>query len=505
MRDVRLLLVLVMALGIIVIGGVAIPILMNLALPPAERVAPPEARAAEEPQPPLPPMPAYLDRLSERFRAVAKRVKPAVVAVGVKQTVETSRGPFGADEFFRRFFGPYFDNRSGGGDRNRKFQRQGLGSGVIVDSGGYILTNNHVVEDADEISVRLADGREFDAEVIGTDPPTEIAVIRIKAANLPVAKLGASKKMEVGDWVLAIGAPFGLEQTVTSGIISATGRHGVGITDYENFIQTDAAINPGNSGGPLVNMNGEVIGINTAIATRSGGYMGIGFAVPIDMAREVAKRLREKGTVVRGWLGVGIQPLTTDMAESMKLKDKEGVLVSQVFDDGPAGKAGVKVGDVILEFNGKRVTNSAELQSAVAWTDPGARADVVIVRDGKRRTLKVKVEKRSDQPQVVARARPGAPAEIDDLGLEVSGVTGEAADRYGYERGQGVLITSADAGGIGSRAGLRGGMLILQVAGKKVTTVAQLKAALAKADLAKGIPMLVRHGDRQMFILIKKR
>ncbi len=504
MRDVRLLLVLVAALGIIVLGGVAIPILLNLTLPPSERVTPPEARAAEE-APPLPPIPADLDRLSERFRAVAKRVKPAVVAIGVKQTVETSGGGFGADEFFRRFFGPRFDNRSGGGDRKRKFQRQGLGSGVIVDSGGYILTNNHVVEDADEITVRLADGREFDAEVIGTDPPTEIAVIRIKAGKLPVAELGASKKMEVGDWVLAVGAPFGLEQTVTSGIISATGRHSVGIADYENFIQTDAAINPGNSGGPLVNMRGEVIGINTAIATRSGGYMGISFAVPIDMAREVAKRLREKGTVVRGWLGVGIQPLTNDMAESMKLKDKEGVLVSQVFDDGPAGEAGVKVGDVILEFNGKRVTNPADLQSAVAWTDPGARADVVIMRDGKRRTLRVKVEKRSDQPQIVARAKPGAPAEIDDLGIEVSGVADEAAERYGYERGQGVLITSAEPGGIGSRAGLRGGMLILQVAGKKVTTVAQLKAALAKADLAKGIPMLVRQGDRQMFILIKKR
>ena len=310
--------------------------------------------------------------------------------------------------------------------------------------------------------------------------------------------------MEVGDWVLAVGSPFGLEQTVTSGIISATGRHGVGITDYENFIQTDAAINPGNSGGPLVNMNGEVIGVNTAIASRSGGYMGIGFAVPIDMAREVMKRLREKGTVVRGWLGVGIQLLTKDMAESMKLEDNEGVLVSEVFDDGPADKAGIKVGDVILEFNRKRVTGPAELQSAVAWAEPGTQAEVLIFRDGKRRTLKVKVEKRSDQPQV-ARAKPGAPAEIDDLGIEVSAVTDQAADRYGYERGQGVLITKADAGGMGWRAGLREGMLILQVAGKKVTTVAQLTAALTKADLAKGLPMLVREGDRQMFILIKKR
>ena len=505
MRDVRLLLVLVMALGIIVVGGVAIPMLLNLAAPPAERAAPPGAQAAEE-APPLPPMPADLDRLSERFRAVAKRVKPVVVAIGVSQTVETSWGPFRGDDFFRRFFGPYFGDRDrdGPSDRKRKFQRRGLGSGIIVDSKGYILTNNHVVEDADEITVRLADGREFDAEVIGGDPPTEIAVIRIKATNLPVARLGDSKKMEVGDWVLAVGSPFGLEQTVTSGIISATGRHGVGITDYENFIQTDAAINPGNSGGPLVNMNGEVIGVNTAIASRSGGYMGIGFAVPVDMAREVMKRLREKGTVVRGWLGVGIQLLTKDMAESMKLRDNEGVLVSEVFDDGPAHKAGVKVGDVILEFNRKRVTGPAQLQSAVAWTEPGSQVEVLILRDGKRRTLKVKVEKRSDQPQV-ARAKPGAPAEIDDLGIEVSAVTDQAADRYGYERGQGVLITNADPGGMGWRAGLREGMLILQVAGKKVTTVAQLTAALTKADLAKGLPMLVREGDRQMFILIKKR
>ena len=505
MRDVRLLLVLVMALGIIVVGGVAIPMLLNLAAPPAERAAPPGAQAAEK-APPLPPMPADLDRLSERFRAVARRVKPAVVAIGVSQTVETSRGPLWGDDFFRRFFGPYFGerDRDGRSDGKRKFQRRGLGSGIIVDPQGYILTNNHVVENADEITVRLADGREFDAEVIGGDPPTEIAVIRIKATNLPAARLGDSKKMEVGDWVLAIGSPFGLEQTVTSGIISATGRHGVGITDYENFIQTDAAINPGNSGGPLVNMNGEVIGVNTAIASRSGGYMGIGFAVPIDMAREVMKRLREKGTVVRGWLGVGIQLLTKDMAESMKLKDSEGVLVSEVFDDGPADKAGIKVGDVILEFNRKRATGPAELQSAVAWTEPGSQAEVLILRDGKRRTLKVKVEKRSDQPQV-ARAKPGAPAEIDDLGIEVSAVTDQAADRYGYERGQGVLITKADPGGMGWRAGLREGMLILQVAGKKVTTVAQLTAALTKADLAKGLPMLVREGDRQMFILIKER
>ncbi len=503
MRDVRLLLVLAVALGIIVVGGVCVPIVLNLISPPAERCPSPELQAAEAPPEALPPMPEELDRLSERFRAVAKRVKPSVVAIGVSQTVDSSTGPLDADEFFRRFFGRELDRP--GGRRPQKFQRQGLGSGVIVDPGGYILTNNHVVEDAEQITVRLADGREFVAEVVGTDPPTEIAVIRIKADHLPAAPLGDSRKVEVGDWVLAIGSPLGLDQTVTSGIISATGRRGVGITDYENFIQTDAAVNPGNSGGPLVNMRGEVIGINTAIASRYGGYMGIGFAVPMEMAQGVMNSLRQKGKVVRGWLGVGIQPLSKDMAESMKLKSDEGVLLSQVFEDGPAAKAGLQVGDVIVEFAGKPVTGPAELQAAVAWAEPGSKADMVVLRDGKRRTFKVAVANRTDQPEAVAKGKPGVPSKIEDLGIEVSAVTPEAADRYGYKPGQGVLITEVDPNGAAARERLLPGMLILQVGGEKVSGVAEFRAALKKADLAKGVPMLVRAEDRQMFVLLKKR
>ena len=502
MRDVRLLLVLVVALGIIVVGGVFVPIVLNLISPPAERSPSPELQAAEAPLEPLPPMPEQLDRLSERFRAVAKRVKPSVVAIGVSQTVDSPTGPLDADEFFRRFFGRGSGEQGG---RRQKFQRQGLGSGVIVDPDGYILTNNHVVEGADQITVRLADGREFTAEVVGTDPPTEIAVIRIKADHLPAAPLGDSRKVEVGDWVLAIGSPLGLDQTVTSGIISATGRRGVGITDYENFIQTDAAINPGNSGGPLVNLRGEVIGINTAIASRYGGYMGIGFAVPMEMAQGVMNSLREKGKVVRGWLGVGIQPLSKDMAESMKLKSDEGVLLSQIFEDGPAAKAGLQVGDVIVEFAGKPVTGPAELQAAVAWADPGSKAEMVVLRDGKRRTFKVEVANRTDQPEAVAKGRPAAPSKIEDLGIEVSTVTPEAADRYGYKPGQGVLITEVDPSGVAARERLMPGMLILQVGGEKVSSVADFRAALKKADLAKGVPMLVRAEDRQMFVLLKKR
>jgi len=505
MRDVRLLLVLVLALGIIVVGGVAVPMLLSLVTPGEVRMVGPDVWAAPKALEPLPPVPEGLDRLSERFRAVAKHIRPAVVAIGVSKTVEASALPFG-DDFFGRFFGRQFRGPQG----ERKFEQRGLGSGVIVSPDGYILTNNHVVEDADEITVRLSDGREFTAEVIGADPPSEIAVVRIKAdGDLPVAKLGDESTMEVGDWVLAVGSPFGLEQTVTSGIISATGRHGVGITEYENFIQTDAAINPGNSGGPLVNMNGEVVGINTAIASRSGGYMGIGFAVPISMARKVMDRLVEEGEVVRGWLGVSIQPLTPEMAESMDISAKEGVLVSQIFDGTPAAEGGIQAGDVVLEFNGKAVGDPNELQSAVAWTKPGTKAKVLLVRGGKRKTVTVEITRRPERPETALARTPGgegtASAKLEELGLQVSGVTAEAQERFGYKPGQGVLVTDVESGSLASRAGLEKGMLILQAGGKDVSKVSDLEKILEDVDLTRGLPLLVRAGDRQMFVLLKKK
>jgi len=502
MRDVRLLLVLALAMGIIVVGGVAIPMLLSAVSPGGEPLARPQAQAKLDKLEPLPPMPDELDRLSERFRAVAKHVKPAVVAVGVTKVVEGSPSPFG-DDFFRRFFGPQFRGPGGG---SRQFQQRGLGSGVIVSEDGYILTNNHVVAEADEITVRMADGTEYSAEVIGTDPPSEIAVVKIDAKDLPVARLGDNESMEVGDWVLAVGAPFGLEQTVTSGIISATGRRGVGITEYENFIQTDAAINPGNSGGPLVNMRGEVVGINTAIASRSGGYMGIGFAVPINMARKVMDRLVEEGEVVRGWLGVSIQPLTPDMAESMGIEDGEGALVSQIFEGTPAADAGMEEGDVVVSFDGKAVAGPSELQSIVGWTKPGNRARVVVMRDGKKKTLTVKVAERPEQPGM-ARAVPrrDKSSTLDELGIEVSNVTEEAKQRYGYEPGSGVLVTDVEPGSVAARAELQEGMLILQVAGEDVDSVDALERIVKDANLARGLPLLVRMGDRQMFVLLKKR
>jgi len=498
----RLLTVLVMALGIIVLAGVAVPILLNKGLPSGEHGPSVELSAAEGKLEPLPAIPPEVNQISEACRAVAKRVKPAVVAVGVSQTVREPAAPSGPDDFFRRFFGEPDENGREG--PMRRFQRQGLGSGVIIDADGYILTNNHVVAEADEIMVHLADGREFKAKVIGTDPPTDVAVIQIKAERLPVAQLGNSDKVEVGDLVLAIGSPFGLEQTVTFGIISATGRGGVGITDYENFLQTDAAINPGNSGGPLVDMRGQVIGINTAIASRSGGYMGVGFSVPANLASEVMKRIRETGKVVRGWLGVGIQRLTPELAESLKLKTEEGVLISQVFEGGPAAKAGLKAGDVALEYNGKPVKTSYDLQSAVAWTKPGTQGTLVVLRDGKRMTLKVEVEERPNRPEL-ARAEKGGPTEFKDLGIQVSNLTPAEAKRYGYTMDQGVLIADVAPGSLAAAAGLRRGMLILEVSRQKVASVAEFRAAMKKADLAKGIPFLVRAGDRETFIVLRKR
>jgi len=504
MRDVRLILILGVALAIVAGGGILVPVLMDRLAPPAER---PQAFALETPTEPPPPVPPDVEAFSKAMRAAAARVGPAVVAIGTSQSVDASATPFGFDDdFLRRFFG--VEPQQEQPKPKRQFRQQGLGSGVIVSADGYVLTSNHVVAGAEEITVRLADDREFDAKVIGNDPPTDIALIKIEAAGLPVAALGDSDKMEVGDWVLAVGAPLGLQKTVTAGIISATGRANVGIADYEDFIQTDAAINPGNSGGPLVNLRGEVIGINTAIASRSGGYMGIGFAVPSNMARDVMNRLREKGEVVRGWLGVSIQNLSKELAASMGLASAEGALVSEVFAGGPAGKAGVKAGDVIMEYNGKPVKDVTELRTAVAWTEPGKKVDMVVLRGGKCETLSVQMERRGDQPQLARGQRgggPGAPAEIKDLGIQVADLTPETAQRYGYEEGQGVLITNVDPAGLAAKAGMEPGMLILQVGGKPVRSVAEFKEALQGADSARGIPMLVRAGDRQLFVLIRKR
>lgn len=438
------------------------------------------------------------------FRSVAKQVSPAVVFIQVEKEVEQQGigsnpfdgTPFG-DEFFRRFFGQ--PNQKRNPHTPQKRQSIGQGSGFIISADGYIMTNNHVVGDADKVTVRLLDGREFSAKTIGTDPPTDVALIKIEAAEkLPFLKLGNSDKMEVGDWVLAFGNPFGLSHTLTAGIISAKGRSGIGLTDYENFIQTDAAINPGNSGGPLVNLDSEVIGMNTAIFSRSGGYMGIGFAIPINMAKNIREQLVEHGSVTRGRLGVYIQELTQDLAESFDIKQNKGILISQVVEDSPAEKAGLEQGDVILELNGKTVTKVAKFRNSIALTRPGTEIELTILRNGKEKEIEVTI----GSLETDDKGHPISADKLPKLGMSLQKLTSELAEQFGYEDAKGVLVTAVEAGSIADRAGIKRGDLIEEVNRKAVNEPSQVKK-LIKESNKKTILLLVRQGDASRYLALK--
>ncbi len=333
---------------------------------------------------------AFLNKMSDYLAEVAEVTKPSVVNISTTTIVSMKENPMGDlfnDPFFRRFFGDGSDHPA----MPKKFKSSALGSGVIVSKEGYILTNYHVIKNAEEIKVILYDKREFKGKVIGDDPQTDIAVIKVEARDLPAIKMGESGTVKAGDVVLAIGNPFGLNQTVTMGIVSAVGRANIGISAYEDYIQTDAAINPGNSGGALVNANGELVGVNSAIYSTSGGYMGVGFAVPSDLANSVAQSIIKHGKVIRGWLGVTIQNLTPELAKSFGLKEERGALVTDVLKNGPASKAGLKRGDLIIEFDGKPVEDTTVLRNTVANTTPGKTANVKVVRHGKTETLIVTI------------------------------------------------------------------------------------------------------------------
>ncbi len=439
-----------------------------------------------------------LKRTGQAFRAVAKKVSPAVVFIKVEKESEVvmPEFPFG-DEFFRRFFGapPMPEHRQ----KPRKHRAIGQGSGFIISPDGLIMTNNHVVGDADKVTVRLLDGREFTADTIGTDPATDIALIKIDETDLPFLKLGDSDKLEVGDWVLAVGNPFGLSHTLTAGIVSAKGRSGIGLNDYENFIQTDAAINPGNSGGPLVNLDGEVVGINTAIFSRSGGYMGIGFAIPINMAKQIRDQLVKHGKVTRGRLGVYIQDLTRDLAESFGLDKSEGILVAQVIEDSPAEKAGLKRGDVILEIDGDPVGKVADFRNRVALTAPGTRVRLLVLRDGRKKTIKVTIGTMEDETP-----GKGGTSSISSFGLQLQPLTAELADKLGYEGEKGVLVAGVDPGSPADEAGIERGDLIQEVNRIAVTTPSQVREALKKSRGGKAL-LLVRHGQSTRYLAIRAK
>jgi len=427
------------------------------------------------------------------FADLAERASPAVVNIQTSKTVtqQAPRVPRQWEEFFGLPFEEFF------GRRQRTVPS--LGTGFVISEEGYIVTNNHVVADVDTIKVAFADGFELEAEIVGRDPKTDLALIRVESTDRLVAlPLGDSESVRPGDWVVAIGNPFGLEHTVTAGIVSAKGRN-IGQGPYDDFIQTDAAINPGNSGGPLLNLRGEVIGINTAINPRANT---IGFAVPVNMAKDILPQLRASGHVTRGWLGVLIQKITPELAESFELADDRGALVSRVDPAGPAAAAGIERGDVIVEFDGAEVESMEELPRLVAATPVGKSVDVVVLREGKRKQMEVEIGE-LDEPEL---AEAGTPEEESTarFGLGVQDVTPQIAQQLGLdEDAGGVVITQIEPGSAAEEASLKRGDVILEVDRQEVTSVADLKDQLAAAD--DGVLLLIRRGDSTLFVAMKER
>lgn len=437
-------------------------------------------------------------RLPEQlFVPIAKRAKVSVVNVSsikkAKQDGHSFQSPFFEDPFFRRFFGEEFERRN---PAPREFQQQGLGSGVIVTSDGYIITNNHVVEGADELNVSLPDKRTFKAKVIGTDPKTDVAVIKIDASNLPALPWGDASQLEVGEMVLAVGNPFGLSQTVTMGIISAIGRANVGIVDYEDFIQTDAAINPGNSGGALVNVKGELIGINTAIFSQSGGYMGIGFAIPSTMAKSVMQSLVKHGKVIRGWLGVSIQDVTPELAKEFGAAENRGALVGDVMEDSPASKAKLERGDIITAYNGVAVRDSNHLRGLVAETPPGTTARLSVLHDKKLADLTITL----GEPKELAKTGRAGSSKGEHA---LAGLTVENARESGRSKmSSGVVVTDIDHASPAERAGLQKGDVIHEINRKSVKDVKDFARLTGQLTPHSPVLLLVKRGNGTLFLSI---
>jgi serine protease Do len=437
--------------------------------------------------------------LSRAFRAAAKKVVPTVVVIKTSgEAPQRGQRPRGGNPFRGTPFEEFFPEDAPG--LNVPFSpAPGLGSGVIIDPAGVILTNNHVVQEAGQVTVQLDDGRQFPAKDIKVDEKTDLAVVRIEAGEpLPAAVLGDSDGLEIGDWVLAVGSPFELEQTVSAGIISAKGRS-LGTLNRGTFLQTDAAINPGNSGGPLVNLEGEVVGINTAIVSGSGGYQGVGFAIPINLAKWVTPQLLKTGKVRRSYLGVGIQKITGELAQELKARPGQGVAVQQVFEGSPAAKSGLQEGDIVLTFDDRPLHDAAELQEMVERTEPGSTHRLHIVRDGQPMDLDVGLEAMPEDFDTAARDLPeSGQFESAELGLSVMDLTPDMAESLGYQNQSGALVSRADRRGLAYRAGIRDGMLIVSVGKQPVKSVADFAAALENASLAEGLTLeiVTRQGRR---------
>jgi len=435
----------------------------------------------------------------QNFSALADTVSPAVVHIRVEKTVkgggpafhQFNQNPFGGNEQFKDFFGRNF-----GRQRQPEFKQPGQGSGFIIDKSGYIVTNNHVVEGADTIKVILKDDTEYSAEIVGRDPVTDIALIKVEAKrNLPTVPMGSSENLRVGEWVAAIGSPFGLEHTVTAGIVSAKGRV-IGSGPYDDFIQTDASINPGNSGGPLINMRGEIVGINTMIIA---GGSGIGFAIPIDQAKDIIAQLKTGGEVTRGWLGVTIQDLKGSLAEYYGVQDKSGVLVASVVPGDPADRAGIQPNDIITEVEGKKVTTSRDLTNLAAKLDVGDTAKVTVLRDGRQKTFDVKVGKR---PLTMAAVSDHQRQKKEgEYGFQVTELTPQVAQRYNIKETTGVIVVKVDPNGKGQAAGIQQGDLIIEVNRKNVASVEDFNNLIDQHKKGDGINLLVKRMNGGLMLI----
>jgi serine protease Do len=432
---------------------------------------------------------------------LVEKLSPAVVNISTTKVVKMNgkRSPHGEMFPFDRFFGgeEEFYKRFFGDNPEKEFRQRSLGSGFIISKDGYIFTNNHVIEKADKIKVRLSTGKEYDATVKGRDPRTDLALIKITPDNsLPTVNLGDSDRLRVGDWVMAIGNPFGLDHTVTAGIVSAKGRV-IGAGPYDNFIQTDASINPGNSGGPLFNMAGEVVGINTAIVAQG---QGIGFAIPVNMAKEILEDLKAKGKVTRGWLGVSVQDITEDLAKSLKLQDRNGALVTEVFEGDPADKAGIKQGDIIIEVDGKKIKDTHELLRAVAVLPVGKKAAVKVLREGQVKELQLTVAEREEKKEMAA----GRGESKDTYGMAVQDITPEIAKQLGLPSTGGVIVTKVREGSPSDEAGLQPYDVILQVNRVKVATVKDFMREISKKTAEDRVLLLIRRGKGTYYVALRK-
>jgi serine protease Do len=447
-----------------------------------------------------------MTEISKAFEVAAARISPSVVPIFAEQVVKV-QSPFGSpDDPFRDFFGDDFFKRFFGTPEQQEQKRveRSLGSGVIVTKDGYILTNNHVVQNADKVTVVLNDKKSFQAEIVGKDPQTDVAVIKIKAADLPAAALGDSEKVEVGQWVIAVGNPFQLMHTVTAGIISAKGRSMVGLADYEDFIQTDASINPGNSGGALADLDGNVIGINTAITSPSGGNIGIGFAIPINMARRVMDELISKGKVIRGYLGITLQDIDDNLAKALKLKSTEGALVNEVVPNGPAAKAGIKRGDVIVEFNGQKVGDRTELRNLAAQAKPKAEVKIGLLRNGKKMEVTaILAERPIDRTEEAPQKEQPEEQASKELGLSIQNLTPDIAQQLGYQNEHGVVVVDVASGSPADDAGLQQGDLIKEVNKVAIRTVQDFNRQIKGLKSGDSIAMLVRRGQTNFYVAIQ--